>query len=116
MPLDRRSLPLGQNVSQCQVNQFDRCLGAREVTFVAHRLSDLAIQRSDCVGRVDDLAHIRREGKERDDRRPSPVPARHHRGILPAPWTLLGLFKGLSGRSGTGRRVYRAQRPPPLSA
>ena len=70
MPFLGRSFPLCDDVPQRQVDQLGRGLVAGEVTLVANRLSYLAVQRFDGVGRVDNATHLRGEREEGNDLAP----------------------------------------------
>ena len=76
---------------------------------VADRLADLAVQALDRVGRVDDLADLRREREERNHLLPLAAPAGDDRWVLLAPGAFLEHAKGGRGGLGAGRRVDRLQ-------
>ena len=60
-------------VGDREVDQFAGGLLGREVSSCFDRLADLAVQRLDRVGRVDNTADVGWEGEERDDVLPGSV-------------------------------------------
>ena len=66
MPFFRGFPPLGGDVPQRQVNQLGGRLVTREMALVPDCLADLAVQTLNSIGGVQDFAHLRGEGEERD--------------------------------------------------
>jgi len=87
-------LPFRLDLPQCQVDQLDCRVIARKMSLVPDRLADLAMQALDRVGRVDDLADLRREREERDDLLPLAAPAGDDRWVLLAPGAFLERVEG----------------------
>ena len=110
MPFPGWVFPLCRDVPQRQVDQLRGRLVAGEMPLVANRLADLAVQALNRVGRVQDLADLRREGEKRDHLLPAPAPTVHHGRVafpVGAGFEPIQLCRSGLGR---GRRVNDLQR------
>jgi hypothetical protein len=88
LPVLRSVAPVGGDVAQRQPDQLGRRVVAGEVPAGLDDLAQARIDALDGVGRVDHLAHGRREREERDHLVPGPAPGGHHGGEAPAPVAL----------------------------
>src|SRR5439155_4250319 len=80
----------------------------REVSSGFDRLADLAVQRLDRVGRVDNTTNVGWKGEERDDVLPCLAPGLADHRVTLAPFAL-ELSERVGGRVGVDRGVDRLQ-------
>lgn len=105
LPFPGAHLPLLRDVSQGEIDQLGGRLVAGEVPARFDDFSQLHVQRLDGVGGVDDLAHVRGVGEERNDFFPVPAPAGRDRWIFLAPRTGVEGIERVTGGLGVGRAV-----------
>ena len=79
-PLPRRHFPFRGDISQDEVEQFDRCFVGWKMAARFYGATQLRVQGFDCVGGVDDPPDRDGERKERDDLGPIAPPALGNRG------------------------------------
>lgn len=84
-PFAGRHFPLLSDLAQDQENELGRRLVAGEMASRPHGPSQLGVQGLDSIRGVDDFAHGRSEGEERDDLLPLSPPDLADRRIFAAP-------------------------------
>src|SRR5207237_7952645 len=80
-----RNLPLPSNILERQIKQFERRLVCRERAAILNNFPKVQVYRLYCIGRVDNLANVRRVRKERGHSLPvrSPRPANGRELLIP---------------------------------
>src|SRR4051794_6354895 len=97
-PLTRWHGPLFFRPVQDQEQQLQSCLVGWEMAPGPDRASEFRVQGLDGIGRVQQPAHLGREGIERHHLAPSPSPARGNGRVFGAPGAVLeSCQSGLSG-------------------
>ena len=84
-PFAGRHFPLLSDLAQDQENELGRRLVAGEMASRPHGPSQLGVQGLDSIRGVDDFAHGRSKGEERDDLLPLSPPDLADRRIFAAP-------------------------------
>ena len=101
MPLPGGIFPLRRDIPQRQVNQLRCSFVAEELPLVANRVADLAAQAFNGVRRIEEFAHLEREGEKWNHILPAPAPTGDHRSVALTPGAGLEAIQ-LGG--GLGRR------------
>ena len=70
LPIPGRHRPLLADVVQSQIKQFQQCIITGKRSSVLRNLAQTHVHRLNRIGRVNDLAYLRRVLKERRDARP----------------------------------------------